>query len=213
MNISHAFAPALDYVRRHVSQEVVSNERLAGLLGAAGVLILLSGLYGLWSLTSSMGNQLEISKATLARLQAEASSDAWPARLEAARALKTQLTVRLWDAPTPGLAEASFETWLRNHFSQHGGTLQQVQITRSPALGRDGQPSATLAGLQRMTAKVIAPFDQRVLVNVLADAADAEKIIIVDRVIVRAGANSRLEMDISTFIRSAEAAGSAQARP
>jgi hypothetical protein len=213
MNISHAFAPALDYVRRHVSQEVVSNERLAGLLGAAGVLILLSGLYGLWSLTSSMGNQLEVSKATLARLQAEASSDAWPARLEAARALKTQLTVQLWDAPTPGLAEASFETWLRNNFSRHGGTLQQVQITRSPALGRDGQPSATLAGLQRMTAKVIAPFDQRVLVNVLADAADAEKIIIVDRVIVRAGANSRLEMDISTFIRSAEAAGSAQARP
>ena len=214
MNVPTAFAPAMDYIRRHVSQEMVSNERLATLLGAAGILVLLSGLYGFWSLTSGMGRELTASKTSLARLEAEVTGDAWTKRLEVTRALKAQLSVRLWDAPTPGLAEAGFETWLRTHFSRHGGTIQQVQMTRSPALGRDGQTTPTLVGLQRMTAKVIAPFDQAVLVNVLADASEAEKIIVVDRVIVRAGVNnSRLEMDVSTFIRNSEPAAGAKARP
>ncbi len=204
MKLPNALAPALDYFRRHVSQEMVSNERLALLLGTAGILVLLSTLYGFWSLTSQMGKQLVVSKSSLARLQAEVTGDAWPKRLETTQALKTQISVRLWEAPTAGLAEAGFETWIRTHFSTYGGTIQPVQITRSPAVGRDGQTTPTLAGLQRMTAKVIAPFDQAIVLQVLADAAEADKIIVVDRAIVRAGINSRLEMDISTFIRTGE---------
>ena len=118
--------------------------------------------------------------------------------------------MRLWDAPTPGLAEASFETWLRQHFGRYGATPQQILITRSPAVGRDGQAATTLVGLQRMTAKVLAPFDQTVL-QVLADAAEAEKVVVVDRLILRSGINSRMELDISTFIRTAEPA--ARAKP
>ena len=213
MNLPNVFTPALDYFRRHVSQDMVSNDRLVGLLAAAGALTLLMGVYGFWTVTASKSQQLAASKASFARLQAEVTGDQWPKRLETTRALKAQLNTRLWDAPTPGLAEAGFETWLRTHFSRHGGTIQGVQMTRSPAVGRDGQTTPTLAGLQRMTAKVIATFDQNVLINVLADASEAEKIIIVDRVIVRAGVNNnRLEMDVSTFIRNTEPAG-ARARP
>lgn len=213
MNFSNALAPVLDYFRRHVSQEMVSNQRLLLLLGATGALILLSCLYGFWNLTSHMSEQLAASRNGLARLQAEVTGDAWPKRLETTQALKTQISVRLWDAPTPGLAEAGFETWLRNRFTKYGGTPQQIQITRSPAVGRDGQTTPTLAGIQRMTAKVLAPFDQAVIMQVLADAAEADKIIVVDRVIVRAGTNSRIEMDISTFIRTGEAPAGAKAAP
>jgi hypothetical protein len=39
--------------------------------------------------------------------------------------------------------------------------------------------------------------------QVLADAAEDDKLIVVDRLIIRSGANSRVEMDLSTFIRSA----------
>ena len=213
MNIRSALAPVLDYFRRHVSHELVSNERLAVLLGAAGALAILVSIYGSWSLTGRMGEQLAASRTGLARLRAEVTGDAWPKRLEITQALKTQLSVRLWEAPTPGLAEASFETWLRGRFSRYGGTPQQILITRSPALSQDGQVTPTLSSLQRMTAKVIAPFDQSVIMQVLADAAEAEKIVVIDRVIVRAGLNSRIEMDISTFIRAGESSTRTRANP
>ncbi len=205
MNLSNSLTPALAYLRRHISQEAVSNERLVLLSGGAVVLVALSLLFGFWSLTSRKGEELSKSRAAMIRLQAEVTGDQWPKRLETTQALKTQLSVRLFDAPTPGLAEAGFESWLRNRFTSYGGAPQQIQITRSPAVGRDGQTTSTLAGLQRMTAKVIAPFDQSVIMKVLGDLAEAEKIMVVDRFIVRAGANSRLEMDVSTFIRTNDA--------
>lgn len=205
MNIPPALQPAVDYLRKHVSQEMMSNERLIAMVGAAGGLFLLIALFGFWSLTQGMADRLTTSKTNLARLQAEVTGDAWPKRVETTQGLKTQLTVRLWDAPTPGLAEASFETWLRQHFGRYGATPQQILITRSPATGRDGNPIPSLTGLQRMTAKVMVPFDQTTL-QVLADAAEAPQLLIVDRLILRSGINSRMEMDISAFIRTAEPA-------
>lgn len=212
MNIPPTLRTVYDYFRRHVSQETVSNERLIMLLAAAGVVLVFSLLGGFWGLNSSMSKAVTASKTNLARLQAEVTGDAWPKRVEVTQALKVQLSTRLWPAPTPGLAEAGFETWLRQHFSRYGSTPQQITITRSPAVGRDGQTTPpALAGLQRMTAKVLAPFDQTVL-QVLADAAEAENVIVVDRLILRSGINSRLEMDISTFIRPADPAAS-RAKP
>ncbi len=209
MNIPQFLQPAVTYLRKHVSQETMSNERLIVMAGAAAGLFLMIMFIGFWSLNQSMAKKVTTSKTNLARLQAEVTGDAWPKRVETTQGLKTQLTVRLWDAPTPGLAQASFETWLNQSFGRYGAKPQQILITRSPAVGRDGNPTPTLAGLQRMTAKVLAPFDQTAL-QVLADAAEYQKILVVDRLILRSGINSRMEMDISTFIR---AEASAQAKP
>jgi hypothetical protein len=118
--------------------------------------------------------------------------------------LKTQLDQRLWEAETAGLAEASFEAWIRAHIGKSGGEAQQIQITRSAVIGRDGQATPALAGVQRMTAKVLTGFDPATAMQLLADILEANKIMVVDRMIVRAGANSRLEMDISTFVRTAD---------
>ncbi len=210
MKLPKTIPEAVDFVRGYIKHEAVSNERVGLLLGAAGLLVLFSIFFGLWSLNTSKAQQLLTARANFARLQAEATGDAWPKRVESTQALKAQLAVRLWDAPTAGLAEAGFETWLRNHFSKYGGDPQQIQISRSTAIARDGQTS--IPGLQRMTAKVVLPFDQSVLMQILADAAEAEKIILIDRLIVRAGVNSRTEMDVSTFIKTNESAPSG-ARP
>ncbi|MBY0510760.1 MAG: hypothetical protein K2P94_11505 [Rhodospirillaceae bacterium] len=213
MKIPDSLTPVLDYIRRHVSNELVSNERLLLMLAASAVLIWLSALYGLWSMTGDMRTQLNASKASLARLRAEVTGDAWPKRVEDSRMLRVQLGGRLWEAETAGLAEASFENWLRSHFGKNGAEPQQIQITRSPAFGRDGQSNPSLAGIQRMTAKVLGVFDQATVTQVLADIVEADKVIVVDRMILRAGANGRLEMDVSTFVRTAEARPTPQGKP
>lgn len=203
MSFADTISPLVERLRRHVSQEMVSNERLVLLLAGAAVVVVLVFIGTLWGLTSSKRAELVRSRTALARLQAEVTGDAWPKRVETTQALKGQLSLRIWDAPTPGLAEAAFDTWIRGRFTKFGGTPQQIQITRS-AVTRDGQSTPTTTGLQRMTAKVIAAFDQNVVTQVLADAAEGEKLIVVDRLIIRSGTNSRVEMDLSTFIRSAD---------
>jgi len=213
MKIPDSLTPLLDYARRHVSNEMVSNERLALMLAAAAVLVWMSAFYGLWSVTANMRAQVATSKTSLARLQAEVTGDAWPKRVEDSRALRLQLAGRLWEAETAGLAEASFEAWLRTNFGKSGVEPQQIQITRSPATGSDGQANPALAGTQRMTAKILGIFDPAAVTNVLAQFAEADKVIVVDRMIVRGGANSRLEMDVSTFLRTAEARTAPQGRP
>ena len=57
-----------------------------------------------------------------------------------------------------------------------------------------------------MTAKVIMPFEPDVLFQLMNDAAGSERILIIDRLLVRAGRNSLIEMDISTFVRLSEPA-------
>ena len=209
MNLSDTFTPLVERFRRHVSQEMVSNERLVLLFAGAVVVVVLVFIGTVWGLTSSKRAELVRSRTALARLQAEVTGDAWPKRLETTQALKAQLAVLIWDAPTPGLAEADFDSWIRNRFKKFGGAPQQITITRS-GVARDGQPSPTISALQRMTAKVIAPFDQAVVTQLLADIAEADKLIVVDRLIIRSGANSRVEMDLSTFIRSADASAGAK---
>lgn len=213
MKIPDNLAPAFDYVRRHISNEMVSNERLVLFLAAAAALFWFSALYGAWGAAADKRAELLASKTSLARIQAEVTGDAWPKRVEDSRALKTQMANRLWEAETAGLAEASFEAWLRAHFGKGGIEPQQIQITRSQAMGRDGQATPSLSGVQRMTAKVLTTFDAAATTQVLADIVEAEKIIVVDRMIVRAGTNSRLEMDISTFIRTADSRPSPKDKP
>jgi hypothetical protein len=202
-----------NFLRRYVSRDRVTDERLIPLFWALIALILFASFYGLRGFTTRLAQELTTSKASLERLQREVEGDYWAKRLETTESLKSQLGARLWDAPTIGLAEAGFEAWIRNSFSHHDGTLQQVQITRSPAAGRDGQTTATMASIQRMTAKVLAPFDHAVLAAVLLDAAKADKIIVIDRLIVRAGTNARIEMDISTFVRTGDLQTGVRALP
>jgi hypothetical protein len=57
-----------------------------------------------------------------------------------------------------------------------------------------------------MTAKLIMPFDESTLLGLLADIAENTKTMTVDRLIVRAGTNSRVEMDVSTIYRYHERA-------
>jgi hypothetical protein len=52
-----------------------------------------------------------------------------------------------------------------------------------------------------MTAKVFAPFNEDALIEFLADVAESNKDIVVDRLTVRAGRNARVEMDVSTYFR------------
>jgi hypothetical protein len=137
----------------------------------------------------------------MVRLNALVGDTSWQGHLQQSEALKLQLNERLWSAATPGLAEAGFERWIREHVAKQGLETPQIQITRAPATLQTANGTRTLPGLQRMTAKVTTSFSATGLAGLNADMVESDKVILVDQLIVRTQRNSRMEMNLSTFVR------------
>lgn len=140
-------------------------------------------------------------RAEIARLSALVADKTWDQRLAESRDLRARMENRLWPAPTPGLAEASFEAWLRERFQAHGLEVQQVMIARAQIEETSSDSSSPQnVETEKITAKVISNFRPEGAVNVAADIAEKDKLVVVERLIIRAGRNARMEMDVATYL-------------
>lgn len=213
MNIPAPLKKALADLRNRFTErfgkDVVVSDRLKTLIAAVAVILLLSTLLGLHQLVGSLESHYVRAQTDMTRLQNQIRTNLWQDRRQQGQVLKSVLQERLWTAPTPGLADAGFEKWLRDRMGRYKmEPTQQIQIRRVPvsraAAASPGAVPDKLSEIQRMTAKIVLPFDPQGLSNLLADIAEGEKTMVVDRLSVRAGRNPRVEMDISAFYWSPE---------
>lgn len=188
-------------------KDLVLTDRLKMLISVVAGIVVLSALVGMHQLVSAMERDYERVQIDRARLEAQIKAGGWQDRKQQSQVLKSLLEERLWTAQTPGLADASFERWLRDRLTPHKlEPVAQIQVRRVPLVRQTqpGEQETPLSTVQRMTAKLILPFNGPGLAQFLADVAEADKAIVVDRLIVRAGRNARIEMDVSAFYRSTE---------
>ena len=184
--------------------DLVVTDRLKVMLTGAGIVLVFSLLLGLDSFVDGLETRHTRVQVDLERLKEQIETSSWQDRKGQSQVLKSILEERLWTAPTPGLAEAGFERWLRDRLTEHEMEPQQLQIRRvtvttQAETGADQHP---LANIQRMTVKIIMPFDQTGLIGFLENIASGDKTLVVDRLIARSGRNPRIEMDVSAFYRS-----------
>ena len=186
--------------------DLVITDRLKVLLAGAAAIFVLSIFIGLNSFIESLENRHTRAQVALERLKIQIENSAWKDRQNQSQILKSVLQDRLWAAPTPGLGEAGFERWLRDRLVQHKMEPQQLQIRRVPVISQveEGASPNPLKDIQRMTVKIIMPFDQIGLIRFLEDIALGSKTLVVERLIARSGRNARIEMDVSAFYRSQE---------
>ena len=185
---------------------IVLTDRLKALISAVGALLIFAALFGVHQTVASLERDYERVQIDKARLEAQIEAGGWEERKQQSQVLKSVLEERLWVAQTPGLADAGFERWLRDRLTPHRlEPIAPIQVRRIPLVRpTQGGEESPLSNVQRMTAKLILPFDASGLVQFLADIADADKAVVVDRMIVRSGRNARIEVDVSAFYRSAE---------
>ena len=194
--------------------DLAVTDRLKMMLAGAGIVLVFSLFLALDSFVGSLETRHTRIQVDLERLKEQIETSSWQERKNQSQVLKSILEERLWTAPTPGLAEASFERWLRDRLAEHRMEPQQLQIRRVPVTTQtetnaDQHP---LANVQRMTVKVLMPFDQTGLIGFLENIAAGDKSLVVERLIARSGRNPRIEMDVSAFYRSqvSTAAGGAR---
>lgn len=183
--------------------ELAGSDRAKALVATVGLVLLVSVVIALASTADRLAREYRASAVAYGRLQAQANATAWSERRTQSQALKLALEERFWIANTPGLAEAGFERWLREHLARYKVEPQTIQVRRvAVATGNDAVGNRSLAGMERMTAKVLMQFDDTALTGILADIAESERALVIDRLIVRAGRNARIEMDVTAFYPS-----------
>ena len=193
----------------HFGRDLVLSDRLKGLIAVVVGLVLVLSLFGLHRLVTTLEHNYLTARTDMVRLQNQISTNIWQQRKQQSQVLKSVLEERLWTAQTPGLADAGFERWLRERMARYKmEPSQQIQIRRVAVSPRPATGAAAstdhLGDVQRMTAKVVLPFDPAGLTQFLADIAEADKTVVVDRMTLRAGRNPRVDMDISAFFWSHE---------
>ncbi len=208
MNLPAPIRKILDDLRARFTErfgkDLVLSDRLKALIAGVAVILLLSSLLGLHQLVTALERHYMRAQGDMTRLQSQIRTNIWQDRRQQSQVLKSVMEERLWTAQTPGLADAGFEKWLRDHMGRYKmEPTQQIQVRRVPvsraAPSSSGAAPDKLSEIQRMTAKIVLPFDPQGLSNFLADVAEGEKTIVIDRLNVRAGRNPRVEMDISAF--------------
>jgi hypothetical protein len=186
-------------------RDIILSDRLKALIAAVAFILLVSGVIGLHQLVASLEHGYVRAQVDMTRLESQIRTNVWQGRKQQSQVLKSVLEERLWTAQTPGLADANFERWLRDRMGRYKmEPTQQIQIRRVAVNKSSPGAGDKLAAVQRMTAKIVLPFDPQGLNGFLADIAEGDKTVVIDRLNVRAGRNARVEMDISAFYWSPE---------
>jgi len=188
-------------------RDMAKSERLRLLVTVAVAAVVISMLMGLSQLNGALERRYMASERSIAQLKQQIESSSWQERREQSQVLKSILEERFWTAETAGLAEAEFQRWLSSSLVRQK-LEPQIRVTRVPLTPNNGLETASgpLAGVQRITAKIVMPFDQAGLLTFLAEIAESNKVMVVDRMIVRAGRNPRIDVDVSTYLRLQERA-------
>ena len=185
------------------------NTRLrAGVWVIVGIL----WIYGLLLVGDAVVNAQKASAMLVAeidRLRPLTRANPWPARVDEARERLTVLGGMGWaegDTGDLGLTEAAFQDWTRSTATKAGLRLREISLTRAgPASGEGsgaaGPSVAARPGTgQTVKLRLTADWGRTEMVSFLAELGRSERVIVVDRLMLRLSATPPLvEIDLRVW--------------
>jgi len=191
-------------IRPHLerAREAVDAQMTPALKVGLGVCVVLFIVYFLSLVAGAVEQKktaVEDLKREIALQRTRLEGINWADRAAQARSVQAAASQRLWTGATSGLAQASFEKWLRDTFESAGLAVTQLRLRTGPVSPTD-QINQTLASdLELITAKVLMQFDERGFAQALQAIAAHEAIVVVRQLNARAGPTMRIEMDVDTY--------------
>ncbi|WP_457445558.1 GspMb/PilO family protein [Roseateles sp. P5_E4] len=136
----------------------------------------------------------------LTRLQGLAKEKDWPERRREATALKVAYDTAVWMEPDIALSEAGLQDWLRNVTQRLGLKVREITLVRA-------EPSAKPAGnvpvgYVEVHARVSVELQRTPLFVLLAEIANQERRIVVERLSIRSQSQPAVaDMDLRILAR------------
>ena len=185
------------------------------------LIIAIAWLYGVLTLRDEVQAQSQRYRndhLAIARLTNQLAEPEWPARASTARALAVQMEGRLWQAPTPGLAQAAYQDWLTVAMVKAGITAPQVTVTVVDEAAPAPQADATaapdaLTDVWKLKARVLFEFNPPALMDFLAGLENHERQSVVRQLTVRREPSPRVEMELTAYFQKQGSANGNNAAP
>lgn len=167
-----------------------TNRRLRWGLLAIGAILWVQGLLMLGDSAQAMRQQADSLREDVDRMQVQARSKAWPGRADDARQQVAGLRSMLWQETDIGLAEAAAQDWVRALAAKLGLGIRDLGVSRPgtvTALAAAAAASAPqrLAEVQPVRLRLTVDLNRLALMGFLAEIAQHERVVVVDRMILR----------------------------
>lgn len=194
---------------KDISTQLRENARLRwGLLLMVGI----AWLYTILILQESLQQterQYRATTQSISRLQAQLAQPEWIERAAAARTLAVQLEGRLWQAPTSGLAQATFQDWLNSTITlsklSHAQTI--VTIIDDAAASNPGQPATGATSPQdlwKVKARLVFDFNPAQLMEFMGKIERHDKTVSVGMLSIRKQPSPRVELELFAYFQKRE---------
>lgn len=168
------------------------------------------GLYGILLLREALqeeDQQYRVAAQSISRLSAQLAQPEWVSRVVPAKTMAVQREAKLWQAPTPGLAQAAFQDWLNAAMVKAGVTHPQITVTvideaavNAPNQS-EGSDTTTPADLWKIKAKLGFDFSAATLMNFLDQIENNDKQIIVGAFNARKEPMPHVEMELYGYFQ------------
>lgn len=154
----------------------------------------------LQELTTDRAARYQNTERELARTKVLAAQSEWLERVEAARLARIAVEETLWQAGTPGLAQAQFQDWLNRQLTAAGVT--RLSMDASIYTPRQESSATMPDDLWRVMVKTQFDFTPQTLTEALRRLAVNNQRIVVDSLVVRQQPTPRVEMQLSAYFRA-----------
>ena len=183
--------------------ELAQNKRLRlGLFAIAGILAFYSFLV-LTDLRSSLHEQYVERREYLRKIRALAGQDQWIERAEQISRVRKALEAEIPSFASPGLAQASAQTWVRDMAAVHG-TAVRVQTQLPEAV--EGTP-----GLWRIPMMISGSLPPRPVLNLIQNIEKRTSLAVIEESLILNRQNQTFQLTVVSYVRVA--GGAADATP
>ncbi len=186
-------------------RQVRENPRLRLGLYAVGIILLWYVILALGSQARAVHTQYFSAAEQYAGVLRVASQKQWPQRERRARVSLVHWQSLLWQANSPGLAQAEFQQWLIGLVPKSGAG-SGIRAETRPAVAVPGQP-----GLWMVTGKVQAKFATQTLIDLLRQIQTHRPLVQITGLELRPGSLNRLRIELRAYFSATPAPGSAGA--
>ena len=165
-----------------------ANRRLRWGLLTIGAILWVQGLLMLGDSAQAMRQQADSLREDVDRMQVQARSKAWPGRADDARQQVAGLRSMLWQETDIGLAEAAAQDWVRALAAKLGLGIRELAVSRpgtATAVASAAPAPQRLAGVQPVRLRLSVDLNRLALMGFLAEIAQHERVVVVDRMILR----------------------------
>ncbi|MBA4344750.1 MAG: hypothetical protein C0423_21625 [Methylibium sp.] len=198
-----------------VREQLASNARLRVGLGVVLFILWLYLILAAQDTIVAMRAQATQLSTQIDESRALTKQTFWPERAKAAEAQLDAIRALMWTESEQGLAEARMQDWVSVLATKTGVVLRDIALIRGEPTTRvaagvtaPGESAGLPPGHARMRMRIVADFDPATMSVMLAELAQGERMIKVERLrILTATRPPLLEMELGAVARIKQAGG------